>query len=195
MFSTVGADPTSTASPSTTVGSAPPQKDPNRHQGLRRRSAGRAIRQRGRRQVRPRRKVPDVPPDAGGAGSRTSTAKRATSRRARRPADAAGCYWPTSSSSSAATSPPADEVSPGPRPADYAEQNENKSFAAGPPTLTHEGEKVQPVWLFQFLTNPIPIRPMAVLQDAEVQHERPTTPRHWSTTSRRPARSPTPASA
>jgi len=43
-------------------------------------------------------------------------------------------------------------------------QNENKSFAAGPPTLLHEGEKVQPVWLFQFLQNPIKLRPLAVLR-------------------------------
>jgi mono/diheme cytochrome c family protein len=49
-------------------------------------------------------------------------------------------------------------------PQTYAQQNENKSFAAGPPTLLHEGEKVQPVWLFQFLQNPIQIRPLAVLR-------------------------------
>src|SRR5207253_9461257 len=49
-------------------------------------------------------------------------------------------------------------------PQTYAQQNENKSFAAGPPSLLHEGEKVQPVWLFQFLTNPIKIRPLAVLR-------------------------------
>jgi mono/diheme cytochrome c family protein len=49
-------------------------------------------------------------------------------------------------------------------PENYSKQNENKSFAAGPPTLVNEGERVQPVWLFQFLTNPIPIRPIAVLR-------------------------------
>jgi mono/diheme cytochrome c family protein len=46
----------------------------------------------------------------------------------------------------------------------YADQSGGKSFAAGPPTLTHEGEKVQPVWLYQFFTNPIPLRPIAVLR-------------------------------
>ena len=49
-------------------------------------------------------------------------------------------------------------------PATYAQQNENKSFAAGPPTLVNEGEKVQPAWLFQFLRNPIKIRPLTVLR-------------------------------
>jgi mono/diheme cytochrome c family protein len=49
-------------------------------------------------------------------------------------------------------------------PQTYAQQNENKSFAAGPPSLMHEGEKVQPVWLFQFLKNPVPLRPLAVLR-------------------------------
>jgi mono/diheme cytochrome c family protein len=45
-----------------------------------------------------------------------------------------------------------------------APPDDGKSFAAGPPSLTHEGEKVQPGWLFQFLTNPVPIRPLAVLR-------------------------------
>jgi mono/diheme cytochrome c family protein len=49
-------------------------------------------------------------------------------------------------------------------PQTYAPPNDNKSFAAGPPTLLHEGEKVQPVWLFQFFLNPIKLRPMAVLR-------------------------------
>src|SRR5437868_6295798 len=49
-------------------------------------------------------------------------------------------------------------------PSLYAQQNENRSYAAGPPSLVNEGEKVQPVWLFQFLTNPIPLRPIAVLR-------------------------------
>src|SRR5205085_1037576 len=46
----------------------------------------------------------------------------------------------------------------------YAPPNDNKSFAAGPPSLVNEGEKVQPVWLFQFFLNPVKIRPMAVLR-------------------------------
>jgi mono/diheme cytochrome c family protein len=40
----------------------------------------------------------------------------------------------------------------------------NYSYAAGPPSLIREGEKVQPSWLFQFLRNPISIRPMTVLR-------------------------------
>lgn len=43
-------------------------------------------------------------------------------------------------------------------------QNESKAFAAGPPTLMHEGEKAQAVWLFQFLKSPIALRPLAVLR-------------------------------
>jgi len=40
----------------------------------------------------------------------------------------------------------------------------NYSQAAGPPSLIREGEKVQPGWLFQFLRNPIAIRPLTVLR-------------------------------
>ncbi len=37
-------------------------------------------------------------------------------------------------------------------------------YAAVPPTLLHEGERVQPDWLYQFLLNPKPIRKIPVLQ-------------------------------
>jgi mono/diheme cytochrome c family protein len=46
----------------------------------------------------------------------------------------------------------------------YGPPNDNKSVAAGPPSLVNEGEKAQPVWLFQFFRNPIKIRPLAVLR-------------------------------
>ncbi len=46
----------------------------------------------------------------------------------------------------------------------YGGANANKSFAAGPPSLFFEGEKVQPGWLFQFLLSPYQIRPLAVLR-------------------------------
>jgi mono/diheme cytochrome c family protein len=38
------------------------------------------------------------------------------------------------------------------------------AYAAAPPTLVGEGEKVQPEWLYNFLHNPYPIRPLTVLR-------------------------------
>src|SRR5262249_39249067 len=52
-------------------------------------------------------------------------------------------------------------------PEDYPKDAEGDNLTArssGPPPLLWEGEKVQPSWLFQFLLNPQPIRPMAVLR-------------------------------
>src|SRR5439155_1626805 len=46
----------------------------------------------------------------------------------------------------------------------YGGGKANYSYIAGPPTLIREGEKVQPGWRFQFLRNPISIRPMTVLR-------------------------------
>jgi hypothetical protein len=43
-------------------------------------------------------------------------------------------------------------------------QNTKYSYAAAPPALIREGEKVQPDWLYQFLLNPMQIRPLAVLR-------------------------------
>jgi hypothetical protein len=41
---------------------------------------------------------------------------------------------------------------------------DNYAKAASPPTLYWEGERVQSAWLYKFLLNPIPIRPMVVLK-------------------------------
>jgi mono/diheme cytochrome c family protein len=38
------------------------------------------------------------------------------------------------------------------------------AYASAPPTLVGEGEKVQPEWLYNFLRNPYPIRPLTVLR-------------------------------
>src|SRR5206468_11622688 len=46
----------------------------------------------------------------------------------------------------------------------YGGNKANYAYGAAPPTLHHEGEKVQPSWLFQFLLNPKPIRPLTVLR-------------------------------
>jgi hypothetical protein len=47
----------------------------------------------------------------------------------------------------------------------YSKFNEENTARAGlPPPLVREGEKVQPEWLFGFLRNPTPIRPMTVLR-------------------------------
>ena len=43
-------------------------------------------------------------------------------------------------------------------------QNSQYSYAAAPPSLIREGEKAQPGWLYQFLLNPIQLRPLAVLR-------------------------------
>ncbi|MGE3806690.1 MAG: hypothetical protein AB7K24_18640, partial [Gemmataceae bacterium] len=46
-----------------------------------------------------------------------------------------------------------------------ADYNSPPNARAGlPPPLLREGEKVQPAWLFQFLRDPQPIRPLAVLR-------------------------------
>lgn len=42
--------------------------------------------------------------------------------------------------------------------------NAKYSYAAGPPSLIRQGEKVQPGWLYQFLLNPTQIRPLTVLR-------------------------------
>jgi len=46
----------------------------------------------------------------------------------------------------------------------YGDSKINYAYAAAPPTLVGEGEKVQPDWLYQFLLNPYPIRPLTVLR-------------------------------
>jgi cytochrome c2 len=46
----------------------------------------------------------------------------------------------------------------------YGDSKVTYTYTAGPPTLIGEGEKVQPDWLYQFLLNPTPIRPLAVLR-------------------------------
>lgn len=46
----------------------------------------------------------------------------------------------------------------------FNESQKKSPQAALPPALTHEGEKVQPSWLFQFLKNPQPIRPLTILR-------------------------------
>ena len=40
----------------------------------------------------------------------------------------------------------------------------SNAYAAAPPVLIGEGEKVQPEWLIRFLLNPYPIRPLTVLR-------------------------------
>lgn len=43
-------------------------------------------------------------------------------------------------------------------------QNLSYSLLAGPPALIREGEKAQPGWLYQFLLNPVQLRPTTVLR-------------------------------
>jgi cytochrome c2 len=40
----------------------------------------------------------------------------------------------------------------------------SNAYAAAPPVLIGEGQKVQPEWLYKFLLNPYPIRPLTVLR-------------------------------
>src|SRR5579864_3291045 len=49
-------------------------------------------------------------------------------------------------------------------PAVYGTGKVNYSVGAGPPTLIHEGERVQPDWLYRFLLNPMKIRELTVLR-------------------------------
>jgi hypothetical protein len=49
-------------------------------------------------------------------------------------------------------------------PAVYGTGKVNYSVGAGPPTLIHEGERVQPDWLYRFLLNPVKIRELTVLR-------------------------------
>jgi mono/diheme cytochrome c family protein len=49
-------------------------------------------------------------------------------------------------------------------PENYAGTKVSYAFAAAPPTLINEGEKVQPGWLYQFLQDPRKIRPLTVLR-------------------------------
>src|SRR5262249_34294576 len=46
----------------------------------------------------------------------------------------------------------------------YGSGKVNYSIGAGPPTLIHEGERVQPDWLYRFLLNPVKIRELTVLR-------------------------------
>ncbi|HEV3144972.1 MAG TPA: c-type cytochrome, partial [Gemmataceae bacterium] len=46
----------------------------------------------------------------------------------------------------------------------YGPGKVNYSAGAGPPTLIHEGERVQPDWLYRFLLNPVKIRELTVLR-------------------------------
>jgi hypothetical protein len=43
---------------------------------------------------------------------------------------------------------------------DYSGTKASYAVASAPPSLVYEGERAQPGWLFQFLLNPHPIRPM-----------------------------------
>jgi cbb3-type cytochrome oxidase cytochrome c subunit len=46
---------------------------------------------------------------------------------------------------------------------DRSDQNRNPTWSSVPPVLLREGQKVQPQWLYEFLLNPHPIRPMVAV--------------------------------